>query len=480
MKRSLTLIILVIAMFSVCAFSVSAQQEYKNDELTFSVPDIMENDAAWAAQNNYTYAFYDTQGKIELCISVYENDGFSYVGMDDASLEEYASSLEDYFVQSGYTVESSDVKKYKLLNGYEGLEVTIVLANGEKGVFYWFTTDSMCYDFEFYVYDEAYNKYINEVMNTAAIVPAAEQGTVVVPPVTEEATNSDNGFLVDGEYNEVPTGTEEYPVDGADDKETITASRQGLTMELPGILKEDSDDGSYKMWSTADAGLFVELFTRPNSDDEIAVGFKDDDFQTLFNNIKSEDDSVKELIATENIKINGFKGVRLVYTAVLYGFEYEFNHNFFATKDTVYEVVVITGSDKYAEYVDSIINTVKIDGKAATNTGYYIYIAAIIALAVIRIVSKALKNKKAKKNNPGTNNTPNYFNPQTDAYGAQYDNQQTPNQSEGYVENNGYAPDYNYSNNLDTTLTNTNDFSKTEYNMATADMEKKYDGFEEE
>lgn len=479
MKRSLTLVLIIIAIFSVCVFSASAQQVYTEDELTFSVPDMMKNDAAWAAENDYTYAFYDEGENIELCVSVYENDGFSNIGMDEESLANYASSLEDYFVQSGYTVTTSKVEAYKLANGYEGVEVTIALANGEKGNFYWFTTDRMCYDLDFYIYDDAYEMYVDQVMNSVAIVASATQsGTVVppvtetVPPVTEEVTDNSNDFII----GEEPADTEEYPYDGEGEDGPEICTFKGLTIEVPAILKADPDDGTYKMWRTEDEKLFLEIYTRPNSDEEIAVNFKDEDFKTLFTDIKLKDSDIKELIETENVKINGFKGVKLVYTAVYNGREYEISRYFFATKDTIYEVLVTTGLDIYEGYVDSIINTVKIDGKAATNTGYYTYIGIVVALAVIRIVSKISKKKKTKKNAPATNNTPNYFNPDTDAYGAQYNN----NQNNGYVENNGYAPDYNYSNNLDTTLTNTSDFSKTEYRNATAGMEKNTSAYEEE
>lgn len=480
MKRSLTLVLFVIAIFSVCVFSSSAVQEFTDNGLTFSVPDILKNDADWAESNDYSYAFCDDQECMELCVSVYPNDGFTYAGMDEESLANYASSMEEYFSNQGQNIEAVDANAYKLGN-VDGLEITIDVSADEKIVYYWFATDEMCYDFDFYIYDEAYNKYISEVMNTATIVPTEGQSNVVVPPVTEEVTDNNSGIVSDNDITEDTADTEEHPFDGADDNGPEICTFKGLTIEVPAILKADPDDGTYKMWRTEDAKLFLEIYTRPNSDEEIAVNFKDEDFKTLFTDIKLKDSDIKELIATENVKINGFKGIKLVYTAVYYGFEYEMSHFFFVTKDTIYEVLITTGSNSYEGYVDSIINTVKIDGKAATNNGYYTYIGIVVALAVIRIISKIFKKKKTKKNAPETNNTPNYFNPQTDAYGTQYNNQQTPGQNNGYVENSGYAPDYNYSNNLDTTLTNTSDFSKTEYRNATAaDIEKNYSGYEEE
>ncbi|MBR5825753.1 MAG: hypothetical protein IKY78_01565 [Clostridia bacterium] len=489
MKRSLTLVLFIIAMVLVCVFSASAQQVYTNDELTFSVPDILKNDEAWAAENGYSYAFCDENQNIELYVSVNENDGYSYAGMDDATLANYASALEDDFAAEGYTVSSTDARVHRLANGFEGIEIAVDFVSGEKIVYCWFATDRMCYDFDFYTYGDTFEKYVDEVMKNVAIVPDEGQSGVIVPPVTEavppvtedappvteEVTNNSSDFIIGDEYIQVPTEAVTAPAYDTDDNGPEICTFKGLTIEVPAILKADPDDGTYKMWRTEDAKLFLEIYTRPNSDEEIAVNFKDEDFKMLFTDIKLKDSDIKELIETENVKINGFKGVKLVYTAVYNGREYEISRYFFATKDTIYEVLVTTGSDIYEGYVDSIINTVKIDGKAATNTGYYSYIGIVVALAVIRIISKIFKKKKTKKNAPATNNTPNYFDPRTDAYGAQYNNQ-----NNGYVENNGYSPDYNYSNNLDTTLTNTSDFSKTEYRNATSGMDRNTSAYEEE
>ena len=488
MKRSLTLVLFIIAIFSVCILSVSAQQVYTNDELTFSVPDILKNDEAWAAENGYSYAFCDENQNIELYVSVNENDGYSYAGMDDATLANYASALEDDFAAEGYTVSSTDARVHRLANGFEGIEIAVDFVSGEKIVYCWFATDRMCYDFDFYTYGDTFEKYIDEVMKSVAIVPDEGQSGVIVPPVTEavppvtedapsvteEVTNNSSDFIIGDEYIQVPTEAVTAPAYDADDNGPEIYTVKDLTIEIPAILKEESYDGSLKMWVTDDRELLVGVYTRINSDDEIAVDFKEDDFQTLFKSIKGDDESIK-LVSTDNVKINGFKGIKIVYTALDFGRELKNNHYFFVTKDTVYEVIVAFVSDEYAGYVDSIINTVKIDNKPATNTGYYIYIAFAILIFIISFISKSRKIKKEKKNAPATNNTPNYFDPRTDAYGAQYNNQ-----NNGYVENNGYSPDYNYSNNLDTTLTNTSDFSKTEYRNATSGMERNTSAYEEE
>ena len=107
MKRSLTLVLFIIAIFSVCVFSSSAVQEFTDNGLTFAVPDILKNDADWAESNDYSYAFCDDQECMELCVSVYPNDGFTYAGMDEESLANYASSMEEYFSNQGQNWQRS-------------------------------------------------------------------------------------------------------------------------------------------------------------------------------------------------------------------------------------------------------------------------------------------------------------------------------------------------------------------------------------
>ena len=131
------------------------------------------------------------------------------------------------------------------------------------------------------------------------------------------------------------------------------------------------------------------------------------------------------------------------------------------------------------------------------NISSLIYVIVAAVAAGVSALIGAVKKKKAKKNAEKAfsqmGNNPVCFNPQTDAYRAQYmpnQNaaqqaypQQPPvqnNQGNGYIENSGYAPDYDYSNKLDITLNGTDDFSKTEYRRATADMEKRFSEDEEE
>jgi len=657
MKRSITLIFFIIAMLSVGAFSASAQQDFQYEELSFSVPDIMENDEDWALQQGFTYAFCDSQEKIELNISVYENDGFSYAGMDDESLENYASSLEDYFTQSGYVVEDTKVEAYNLSNGIEGVNVTVSLGGGEKGLFYWFTAESKCYDLEFYIGDEAYGKYVTEVMNTVSIVPlAAEQGG----SQGNAAAASDYEKILEEEGVEL-TFSINYPVDFYDDyyasydclvwcddedefefdfyiesndrgltyynlsgealnsiledslnnasqqginitdssiekieingkhgvkasytyaaygsicteydyyfstadkvysmmfytysdeadkahqniinsfsfegksyngfkipegkTETKEYSVDGFTVNLPEFMAEDSEwvasENLTKGWTSEDGLFQFGILTKSNKDlNWVYTGFKDKDFKKIFEDQKADIDgsfTKYELIGHENVTVNGFDGIKISVAVEEDGCEYTGIHYYFSNEDTIYSIVIFTAAPEYDEYIDSIVNSIKIEGEALkiqNNTLIYVIVGAVVG-GLSGLIG-AIKKKKAKKKAPfgnltvDANGNPVYFNPQTDAYrpqnmpgqftpGQSYPQQtpgqftpgqnypqQTPAQGDdnnnGYIENSGYAPDYDYSNKLDITLNGTNDFSLTEYRRETANMEKKFTDDEE-
>ncbi len=487
MKRSLILLVLIISLISVGAFSASALQTYENGELRFSVPDALVNDAQWAQQQGYTYAFCDSGDNIELDVSVFPNDGFAFAGMDDASLDNYASVLEDNFTQEGYSVNSVEVVACDLSDSVEGVNVTVNFASGEIGDFYWYATETTCYDLEFYVFDSSYSKYIEEVMSSVSIVPAVNQGGSV-------ADDDAPDFEIDD--TEDVTDSAVQPSEGANSKKTV--SSRGITIEIPDFMVEDEEwalEGEQDfLYTTRDYLFQVSVETIANTDDISFVKVKDSEFKELFATLK-EDAKDKfdkyELISYDTVKVNGFEGIKFLIATAEGDIEYERTIYYFSTKDYVYTVTFLDEGNVYTGSIDTIINSMSIDGKAL-NRDYssVIYIIVAVAFAGISSLIGFIKKKKAKKNMPlgyptpdGSNN-PVYFNPQTDAYGAQYRPEQnaypqTPAQpnyqnGNGYIQNTGYAPDYDYSNKLDTTLNRTDDFSKSEYRRVTADMEKKF------
>ncbi len=491
MKRSLILIFFTIIIFAVGAFSASALQSFEEDGLSFSVPDIMENDAQWAQQHGYSYSFSDSEEIIELNVSVYPNEGFSFAGMDEESLENYASSLEDNLTQEGYVVESIEVVAYNPSDSIDGINISIVYASGEKADFYWLATESMCYDLDFWIYDDSYAKYISEVMGSVSIEASADEDT----PVT-----------MDQDIDADIPDAEEYPSQGEEDNVAETVTTHGLTVRIPGFMLEDKEwaqnDEQDIIYTTPDYLFQVGVQSIVNTDSISFVGMKDKEVEELFAELKkktAEDYEKYELVRYEKIEVNGFEGLKLVINAVEKGYaEYEKVLCYFSTKDYYYVVSILNEGEIYREYIDTVINSIEIDGKPMKrDMSSLIYVIVAAVAAGVSALIGAVKKKKAKKNAEKAfsqmGNNPVYFNPQTDAYRAQYmpnQNaaqqaypQQPPvqnNQGNGYIENSGYAPDYDYSNKLDITLNGTDDFSKTEYRRATADMEKRFSEDEEE
>lgn len=349
MKRSLSFILFTVAIFLGGTFSASAVREFSGDGLSFSVPDVMQNDSDWAQQQGYAYAFCDDDSKIEFNVNIFANEGYISSGLDDESLKAYASDFEDSLTMSGEIVDSISIEPYKLSDGAEGMFFKILLASGEKNYFYWLATKETCYQFDFYFDDADCEKYVEQIMSTVVIESSESYGK------TDEAITDDE-IILDEDFD-----ADDIYIDEATDVEGVNSSAESEKV----TNKTENKDGE------------------PTKDDKNILKF----------------------------------------------------------------VIVIIG------------------------------------LAAISGVIMFFKKKKEKKDlaeflNSGAN------------YGVPYtprpaDNQQTQPaenfyQGGGYVENTGYAPDYDYSNKLDMTFDGTDDFSKTEYKIATQNMEKKFSDYEED
>lgn len=152
----------------------------------------------------------------------------------------------------------------------------------------------------------------------------------------------------------------------------------------------------------------------------------------------------------------------------------------------------ITKDTLYNDNTEQINKSDKNDGDILSDKRNPVIILTVcLGCAVIAGVIMFFKRKKSRKENLQPLNCsvqPVYFNNNAGQQGARYtpdnyNNQQYQNGYQGgsgYVENTGYAPDYDYSNKLDITLNSTDDFSKTEYRLATLNMDKKFTHDEED
>lgn len=192
MKKILSLAVLLAVMLSLGIFSVAAEKEYTVEDLSFTVPDFLVNDAQWAESSGFDFAFSDTDVNMELNISVYENEGYSYSGLDEEALEEYGSLISEKYNTGDYSpLESVTVTNYSLENGTDGIRIDILFAE-EQYVFYWFATESTCYDLNFYIYGSDYLTYVDQVIKTVnigAVIPEAD----LEVPNTEDNTGEGDG-----------------------------------------------------------------------------------------------------------------------------------------------------------------------------------------------------------------------------------------------------------------------------------------------
>lgn len=168
MKKILTLIAALIIISTIASFGVCAA-DYTYGDMTISVPDFLKNDAAWAADSGFAYAFSDADVNMELNVSVYENEEYSYEGLDEDNLNDYAQLLRERYETGDYSpLNSVVVTSYLTEEGVAGIRSDLVFED-EQYVFYWFATDDTCYDLNFYIYNSEYLTYLEQIIKTLVI-----------------------------------------------------------------------------------------------------------------------------------------------------------------------------------------------------------------------------------------------------------------------------------------------------------------------
>ncbi len=424
----------------------------------------------------YGVAAYTTYYEDESCV-IWNNDDYSfeldlyfapntennvYINNSDDVIDDLLDDTLDYFEYYDVPVSESSAENV-VINGFEGIKATYVYeVYGESYTEYdyYFSTKDTEYLFEFYITSDEADECHNDIISS---------------------------LKIDGKpYNgaELPEG----------DIEMKEHTVDGLTITIPDFAKEDSEwaeENEAKVsWISDDTLFQATVYTESNKELKwMYTDFTDEDFKNLFDDVKDKNEYITDEYTAETVTINGFEGVKLVVKLDEEGFEYTGTFLFFSTKDYIYQIDLFSAAEDYDKYINDAVNSIKIDGKAFSNKAQVILYAVIAVVAVIASVVSAIIKKKKRKNqnlpegyipmNP--DGTPMYFNPQADSVNPQVQN--TPEgfvNNNGYVENNGYAPDYNYSNNLDTTVTETNDFSVTEYRNELNQKAETYSGDVEE
>ncbi|MBR3815702.1 MAG: hypothetical protein IKJ27_03125 [Clostridia bacterium] len=431
MKKLFRLAVITLLIIFSAVLTASAETPYSYRGLSFSVPEFLKNDVQWATNADYAYAFCDSETKMEFNVSVYENEGYSYVGLDDEALSSYAQSLEESY-EATITVEN-----YSLSNGFSGIKINLDYEQGEKGYSYWFATDELCYDLDFVFYDESYTGYAQQIMSTVAI-----DGMPCVDVQAVSEGEDKHEVLTDGYIYE---------------SEDRSYTYEGLTLTLPEILIEDrtwaEQNGAVSEWITDDMSFEVILNTDTNTSPAISFhDFRKSILEPFYRGIEESIEDEVTSYSWERTDNEGFGGAKLILDLVdSEGYAYRETLCCFSTAEKLYYVIIIEYDDSYNGYVDGIVNSVRIDGKPYTQQTYVVLgvciCAVIVAVALIAaIVAAVVKKKKSKAEAELSQQAympvnmvgvPVYFTPDGQPYGVQ---PQAPMPPAGYQTANGCAP----------------------------------------
>ena len=137
-------------------FSVEIPSELNSDE---SLADEYGLDMVWVSEDEL-FEFY---------VSVEPNtQGYSYVNYDE---DDFQNLYEDYIEGIEYDCKLNSGKNIKV-DGFEGVEIDLsidLVITTVRHIVYAFSTESEIYTLSFYIYDDAYNCYVDEIVNTISI-----------------------------------------------------------------------------------------------------------------------------------------------------------------------------------------------------------------------------------------------------------------------------------------------------------------------
>lgn len=168
MKKIIAILMTLVMIFALTAVSVSAV-DYSKDGISFTVPDVLKEDRGWALENGYTNSWCDEDVNIELILSIDVNDDeYTYVNYSDSDLE----SIYDHYIKgSGYDFTKNTVENVTI-NDFEGIlmDMDMKFEDEEtRHICYLFSTQDTIYSLYFYVYDDDYVKYVDEIAGTIMI-----------------------------------------------------------------------------------------------------------------------------------------------------------------------------------------------------------------------------------------------------------------------------------------------------------------------
>lgn len=168
MKKTVSVFLTVIMLFSALMLPVSAAGEYTNGQVKFSIPDVLIQDTEWAGENGYLDYWHTEDYGFEFClwrenitVAIHPTDKEGSFICHDIRWE------TDYEATRNGAVDT-------VINGHEFVDDNIEVRYDGKSVIlhqYIFNDGESYagkeyYYMTFFIHDESYSGYVDEIMNS--------------------------------------------------------------------------------------------------------------------------------------------------------------------------------------------------------------------------------------------------------------------------------------------------------------------------
>lgn len=168
MKKSVSVLLTVIMLFSALMLPVSAAGEYTNGQVKFTIPDKLIQDTEWAGENGYLDYWHTEDYGFEFClwretiaVAIHPTNKEGLSVCHDIRWEtDYEFTREGAVdtVINGHKFVDDNIEVR-----YDGKSVNLHLYIFNDGDSY---AGKEYYYMTFYVHDESYSSYVDEIMNS--------------------------------------------------------------------------------------------------------------------------------------------------------------------------------------------------------------------------------------------------------------------------------------------------------------------------
>ena len=168
--KKITVTLLAIIMLAAFAVIPASAVNYTNGAFSVNVPDNLVEDKASALEYDMTMTWVSEDENFDFSLSVEPNDdNYTYVNYSKSDIQDIYNDYIEGYDEAAYTLNSGE---NITVGGFEGVKLDMTLDfEGAKmnHIVCAFSTKTEVYTLYFYVYDDAYAGYVDEIINAVVI-----------------------------------------------------------------------------------------------------------------------------------------------------------------------------------------------------------------------------------------------------------------------------------------------------------------------